>query len=203
MIQAMHHIMTLEAVKVATDLQWTGPIIDIEEHCCGIVHPITRQTITKYKKLKHDPNLKYLWVLAMSKEVHQLAQSKPGTTNGTNTIFFLSPKQVRYTPTNWTITYGQIVIDHHPQKEDPNHVCITVGSNLINYPFELITHTTDMVSSKLLWNSTISTKGVPFAGADIKNMYLDTPLDWYEYMKMPLCLSHRTSLSIMDYLTRF
>jgi hypothetical protein len=45
-----------------------------------------------------------------------------------------------------------------------------------------------MVSSKLLWNSTISTKGAHFAGADIKNMYLDTPLDWYEYMKMPLSL---------------
>jgi hypothetical protein len=45
-----------------------------------------------------------------------------------------------------------------------------------------------MVSSELLWNSTISTKGACFAGADIKNMDLDTPLDWYEYMKMPLFL---------------
>ncbi len=45
-----------------------------------------------------------------------------------------------------------------------------------------------MVSSKLPWNSTISTKGAHFAGANIKNMYLDTPLDWYEYMKMPLSL---------------
>jgi hypothetical protein len=45
-----------------------------------------------------------------------------------------------------------------------------------------------MVSSKLLWNSTISTKGARFAGADIKNMYLKMPLDQYEYMKMPLSL---------------
>ncbi len=69
-IQAMHYIMTLEAIKVTTDLQWTGPIIDIKEHCCGVVHPVTKQTITQYKKLQHDPNLKHLWVLAMSKEVH-------------------------------------------------------------------------------------------------------------------------------------
>jgi hypothetical protein len=41
---------------------------------------------------------------------------------------------------------------------------------------------------KILWNSTISTKGACFAGADIKNMYLETPLDRYEYMKMPLSL---------------
>ena len=45
-----------------------------------------------------------------------------------------------------------------------------------------------MVSSKLLCNSTISTKGARFAGADIKNMYLKTPLDRFEYMKMPLSL---------------
>jgi hypothetical protein len=45
-----------------------------------------------------------------------------------------------------------------------------------------------MVSSKLLWNSTISTKGAHFSGVNIKNMYLKTPLDRFEYMKMPLSL---------------
>ncbi len=74
------------------------------------------------------------------------------------------------------------------KKEDPNHVHITVGSNLINYPYELTTCTTDMVSSKLCWNSTISMKGARFAGANIKNIYLDTTLNWYESMKMPLSL---------------
>ena len=86
------------------------------------------------------------------------------------------------------MTYARIVIDHRPQKEDPNQVRITVGGNLINYPFELTTCTTDMISSKLLWNSTISTKGARFAGANIKNMYLETPLNRYEYMKMPISL---------------
>jgi hypothetical protein len=102
----MHHIMTLEAIKVATNLQWTGPITDIEEHCCGVVHPVTKQTKTQYKKFQHDPDHKHLWVLAMSKEVHWLAQGKPGVTNGTNTIFFLSPKQVQYIPTDRTVMYG-------------------------------------------------------------------------------------------------
>ncbi len=45
-----------------------------------------------------------------------------------------------------------------------------------------------MVLSKLLWNSTISTPGAQFGGADIINMYLNMPLDRYEYMKMPLAL---------------
>jgi hypothetical protein len=136
-IQAMHHTMTLEAIKAATDLQWTGPIIDIKEHCFGAVHPITKQTITQYKELQHDPDLNHPWVPVMSKEVHWLAQGKPGITNGTNTIFFLSPKEVCYIPTDRKVTfYDWIVINHCPQKEDPNHVCITVGGNLINYSFE-------------------------------------------------------------------
>jgi hypothetical protein len=113
----------------------------------------------------------------MSKEVHWLAQGKPGITRGTNTIFFLSPKEIYYIPTNRTVTYAWIVIDHCPQKEDPNCVRITVGGNLINHPFELTTCSTDMVSSALLWNSTIRAKGAHFAGANIKNMYLDMPLN--------------------------
>ena len=91
--QAMHHIMTLEAFKVATNLQWTCPIINIKEICFGVVHPVTIQTITQYKILQHDPDLKDLWVLAMSKEVHRLAQGKVGIRRTlTQSFFFLTEK---------------------------------------------------------------------------------------------------------------
>jgi hypothetical protein len=63
-----------------------------------------------------------------------------------------------------------------------------MGGNHMNYPFELTTHNTDMVSSKLLWNSTISTPEAHFAGANIKKMYLKTPLECFEYMRMPISL---------------
>ena len=65
---------------------------------------------------------------------------------------------------------------------------ITFGGNLISYPFELTTRTADLTTSKLLWNSTISTKGANYICADAKNFYLATPLDRYEYMKMPINL---------------
>ena len=65
---------------------------------------------------------------------------------------------------------------------------MTVSGNLIDYPFELMTPMANMVSSKILWNRAISTKGAHFSGADIKNMYLETPLDRFEYMKMPITL---------------
>ncbi len=124
----------------------------------------------------------------MSQELHHLAKGKAGITTATNTLFFLAHKDIRCIPTNRVVTYAHIVIDHCPPKEDSNCVRITVSGNLITYPFELTTCTTDTVSSKLLWNSTISTRGAWFARADIKNMYLETPLDRYKYMKMPLSL---------------
>jgi hypothetical protein len=168
--------------------QYTGPLIDIEEYCYGVVHPVTKETITHYRKLIKDPLLKDLWIKAMSKELHHLAQGCPGVTKGTNTICYLSHANICKIPQDRTVTYACTVIDHHPQKEDPNRVRITIGSNLINYPFELTTCTADMVSSKILWNSVISTKDACFASADIKNMNIETPLDWYEYMKMPIAL---------------
>ena len=42
--------------------------------------------------------------------------------------------------------------------------------------------------AKLLFNSTISTPGAKFYGIDIKSIYLDTPLDRFEYMQLPLDL---------------
>jgi hypothetical protein len=45
-----------------------------------------------------------------------------------------------------------------------------------------------MVSTEIMWNSVISTPGTKFSGANIKNMYLKTPLNQYKYMRMPLKL---------------
>ncbi len=47
-----------------------APVIDIDEYCHGIVHPVTKETITQYRKLMKEPLLKNLWTKAMSKELH-------------------------------------------------------------------------------------------------------------------------------------
>ena len=90
-------------------------------------------------------------------------------------------------PKDRTITYGRIVIDYRPQKEDPNRVRITAGGNLItDYPGDVTTRTADLTTSKILWNSVISTEGAQFMGIDIKSFFITAMLDRYEYMKMPL-----------------
>jgi hypothetical protein len=58
------------------------------KYCNGVVHHVTKTTITHYRKLIKDPLLRDLWLKAMSKELHHLAQGCTGITKGTNTIFF-------------------------------------------------------------------------------------------------------------------
>ena len=85
-------------------------------------------------------------------------------------------------------TYARVVVDFVPQKEDPNRVRITAGRNLIKYAGELTTWTADLTTSKMLWNSLISTDGAKFMGLEIGDFYLETPMEEYEYMLMPLHL---------------
>ena len=61
-----------------------------------------------------------------------------------------------------------------------------VGGNLIDYPGELTTRTTNLTTTKMLWNSVISTKDAQYLCLDIKNFYLGMPMDHFEYMKMPI-----------------
>ena len=65
---------------------------------------------------------------------------------------------------------------------------MTAWDNILQYPGELTTRTADLTTSKIVWNSVFSTEGARFMGIDIKNFYLGTPLDQFEYMKMPLHL---------------
>jgi hypothetical protein len=46
----------------------------------------------------------------------------------------------------------------------------------------------DLTTSKLMWNSVLSTEGAKYMCLDIKNFYLSAPPDWFEYMKMPIAL---------------
>ena len=122
----------------------------------------------------------------MCKELGRLAQGYKHYVSGTNTIFFLTPAQIKLIPKDRVITYAKIVVDHRPQKEDPYRVRITVGGNLIEYPGEVYTPTADLITAKILWNSVLSTSGARFCGFDLKNFYLETPMSRYEYMKIPI-----------------
>ena len=85
-------------------------------------------------------------------------------------------------------TYAHVCLDHRPQKEDPYRIWITAGGNLIKYEGKLLVRTADITTSKLQWNSVISTKEAKYMCIDLKNFYLTANLVYYEYMKMLLSI---------------
>ena len=101
-------------------------------------------------------------------------------------IRVMTLEEIKNIPADRVVTYARVVVDFRPQKEEPNCVRITAGGDLIVYPDELTTRTADLTVSKILWNSVLSTDDAKYATLDIANFYLGTPLDKYEYIKMPL-----------------
>ena len=97
------------------------PAVDLEDFCGAVVHPITKETITKYQILANDPLLKKIWTKAMAKELGRLAQGF-WDTKGTDTIRFMTHEEIKCIPADRTVTYARIVIDYRPQKDDPNRV---------------------------------------------------------------------------------
>ncbi len=85
------------------------------------------------------------------------------------------------------ITYTQYHRGLQPQKSDPNRIIITVWANLIKYPHEVTIGTADTVTINILWNS-VSSPYVFYVCDDVKNFYLNTPMECFEYMGMPIKL---------------
>eukprot|EP00804_Cyclotella_cryptica_P027522 CCRYP_007476-RA/>CCRYP_007476-RA protein AED:0.26 eAED:0.26 QI:0/0/0/1/1/1/4/0/582 len=104
---------------------------------------------------------------------------------GTDTIAFI---QRSHAPQDrWKdVTYGRIVANFRPEKEDPYRIRLTVGGNRINYPGDCGTPTADMITAKILLNSAISTLNAKFMTIDIKDFYLNTPMARPEYMRLKL-----------------
>jgi hypothetical protein len=79
-------------------------------------------------------------------------------------------------------------VDVRPNKEEIHRVRLTVGGNLNRYDRDVSTRSADLTTSKCLWNSVISTPGANSMCMDVKNFYLGTPMDQYEYLRIPIKL---------------
>ena len=106
--------------------------------------------------------------------------------SGKNIIFFIPKDKVT---AGRTVTYGIIVAEIIPQKSETHRTRLTVGGNLINFPGDVTTPTSDLITAKLNFSSVLLTKYAKFMCADIANLYLNNPMNRYEYMKLPLDIS--------------
>ena len=74
-------------------------------------------------------------------------------------------------------------MNFQPQKEDPHYIRITVVGDIIDYPQNKSTPTCNLIVDNEHWNTIISTKGARYIKTDIKDLYLNTPLDNCKYMQ--------------------
>jgi hypothetical protein len=165
--------LTLEASAVETTIH----------HGLAVTHYKTGKQM-EYKDLIRDPHYQDDWMISSANELGRLAQGVGDRVKGTNTIFFITKDKV---PDGRTVTYARVVCTVRPEKDEMNRTRITAGGNLItDYPGDVSTETAGLETVKIHWNSVLSTPGAKWMGMDISNMYLNTPLDRYEYMRMHL-----------------
>jgi hypothetical protein len=149
-----------------------------------VIDPTTGRSM-EYRELITDPSTKALWQRSSANEFGRLAQGLKRGIKGTNTIVFISHKDV---PAGRKPTYGRFVCSYRPQKSEPERTRLTVGGNLIDYPGDTHAPTADITLFKLQVNATLSTPNARMVCADVKNFYLNTPMDRPEYMRIPVDL---------------
>ena len=89
-------------------------------------------------------------------------------------------------PKNRQLNYAHFVCEIHSQQTEKERTKLTVGGNLINYPNPVTTRTCDLVTIKMHINSTLLQPNCKYCSFDIKNFYLNTPMEHSEYMKIPI-----------------
>ena len=150
-----------------------------------LASPVLDQTTGKNMEYRDliahtDPKIRNTWANSFCNELGRLAQGYKNRVQFADCIDFITYNEI---PPNKRATYARIVSEIRPQKtEEPHRVRITVGGNLIYYPFDKSQPTADITTVKLHLNSTISTPGARYACLDIKNMYLMSVMKDFEYM---------------------
>jgi hypothetical protein len=149
----------------------------------SVIHPITGKEM-QYKDLVKDPDLGPLFEIGLSNELGRICQGIRDVA-GTNTDFFIDLANI---PKDCKITYGKLVCDFKPNKNENHWFRLTVGGDRLDYSGDMTTSTADSTTFKILINSTLSTQEAKMMMMDIINYYVGTPLPTYQYMRLPISI---------------
>ncbi len=198
-MQQAINVLTIQE-KVATNNAFTlktlmefivthGPT-KFEHYANPMVHPVTCETVSSYKKLMNDPATAEVWQTAFGKDFGGMCQGDNKTgQKETNAMFVMTHEDIaQVLQAKKVFTYANPVVEYRAQKEDPNRIRITAGGNLIKYKEELSVRTADINTAKIHWNSVISMDAAMYMCLDIGNFYLTAALEYYKYMRIPLAL---------------
>jgi hypothetical protein len=185
-----HHLSPQNLSRVFLDLGGANCAIAFGEHHWTtthmmnyVIHPSTGKEM-QYKDLMKDPDLGPSFEIGLSNELGLICQGIRNI-SGTNTAFFIDLKSI---PKNHKITYGKLVCDFKPNKNEKHWVILTVGADRLDYSGYTATSTADITTFKILINSTLSTQEAKMMMMDINKYYLGAPLPIYEYMRLPISI---------------
>ena len=176
--RAQHRATPVHLINSAT----TCPLNPI--NFIGAVVDDDTGDVLEYRHLIKSATHRAVWQRSFANELGRLFQGVRDV-KGTNTCFFIAKTGV---PSHKFATYGRIVCTFRPQKDEQHRTRLTVGGDRIAYAGDKSTPTADLVTAKLLINSTISTPKARFYGIDLANFYLMTPMPDFEYMRLRLDL---------------
>ena len=120
-----------------------------------------RQNNFKLQKVNEQSGDSGSVATAFGKDCDGMAQSNnKREQKGTNAMFFMKRDEVAHAlAAGQFFTYANPVVDYQPQKEDPCHIRITAGGNLLKYEGNASVRMANLDKVKMHWNSVVSTKG--------------------------------------------
>ena len=153
-----------------------------------VINEETRRRL-EYRHLIEHPKFKDNWLKSGANEFYRLFQGSKIETSetqrikGTNTLVWIKKEQV---PKNKTATYAQMVVDKRLEKEEVNQTRITAGGDRLEFQGNTSTETAGLETAKMVFNLVVSTPDAKFMTIHIRNMYLNTPLQEYQYVQFNL-----------------
>ena len=144
----------------------------LENNVNAITCPKTGKQL-EYRHLIQDPATKSVWNPAMATEVDRLFS--------TRTTRFLKNKNI---PQGENAVYTRLVVDLRPNKTVHERLRMCMGGDKMESVMETTTRTAYLTTCKLHMNVVVSTQGARFAGGDVKDFYLSTPLKIKIYGKV-------------------
>ena len=144
----------------------------LENEINAITCPTTGKQL-EYLHIIQDPETKSVWNPSMSTKVDRLIS--------TQTTKFLKKRNI---PKGEKAVYTILVVDLRPNKEVHDRLIMCMVGHKMEIVMDTTTRTADLTTCKLHMNGVVSTLGAIFAGRDVKNFYLNTPLKKKRYGKV-------------------
>jgi hypothetical protein len=165
-----------------------------EHFASSVINPYTGAPL-EYRHLIKGPN-KARWQEANRNEIGRLTDGRIGNNVvGSNAMKFIAYSAL---PPGSKPTYCRVVANYRPQKADPFRIRYTAGGDRIDYPGITTTPGAELTTVKLHLNSVISTANARMMCTDVKDFYLNTEMERYEYMWIPITLLDQEIIDAYD-----